>query len=266
VINHVRTLFLNRNGSPTAIRTTPGEEFVDPDFIAKAVPTYLKAPLQILFGGNPDRVYLNYRLRQVMQMLHEIELDQNIRDFDSRITYFPFTNDEFVSDVFKTTFDVVGGNSEFLITGEHVADGGPGITRQQWNVFVESMEEIRVTRRTPPVSETLVTYNTTASRTGQIALPGTGLKFEILTPQIGDEWEIYSTGKPELGLDTLLPRFADAIGPVGVLDLFGLQPVEPTLSYRNLWSNNDQFAYKYGGLLLAVADILDAAPQVQGNT
>jgi hypothetical protein len=241
----------------------PGEEFVDPNFVEKALPTYLKAPMQILFGSNPDRVYLNYRLRQVLRLLHETELDQHVRRFDSRVTYLPFDNDEFVNDVFRPTYDTVSGTSQFLITGEHVGDDGPGITRQQWNVFVESMEEIRVTRRTPPVSEELVTYNSMSNRTGQIPLPGTGLLFEIVSPGIGDEWEVYSTGRPRQGIEVLLPQFANAISATGILDLFGTKPEEPTLTYRNLYTNNDQFAYKYGGLLLAVADVLDKAPQVQ---
>lgn len=262
MINHFRTLLLNRNGRPVTPLTTPGEEFVDPQFIAREPPVYLRAPLQLLFGNRPDRVYLNYRLRQLLQMVHETELEEYVLAFDSRVTY-SFENDEFLTSVFVPEVNRYAGDSLLTLTGEHIGDDGPGITRQEWQVEVAPDFKIRIRRRTPPLSDMLVTYATSFGRSNRIQLSGTGLFFEIQEPLVGDAWEIYSTGRPRQSLADLLPQFGAGLGDVGLIGLFGVAPAEPLKTFRNLWLEHPHFGYKYGGLLLAVAHVLDKSPQVQ---
>ncbi len=263
MINHFRNLLLNRSGTPSTPRTTPGEEFVDPRFVARIPPSYLRTPLQILFGRSPDRVYLNYRLRQIMQMLHETELEEYILAFDRRVTYLPFDNDEFLTSVFGAEINQFSGSSSLTLTGSHVGNDGPGITQQQWRVEVMSGNNVEIRRRTPPLTDSVLPYTLAAGRTSQIPLSGTDLLFEIQDPVIGDAWEIYSTGRPQQSLADLLPQFSASLGDVGLIGLFGIAPVEPFLTFQNLWLQNPLFGYKYGGLLLAIGHALDQSPQVQ---
>jgi len=96
MINHIRTLLMNRGGDHGYGYDYPGEEFVLPTFRAKAVPAFLNGALRLLLGTNPDRLFLNYRMRQIMSLLHSTELNEFIYLPDSRVTYWPMADDNFM--------------------------------------------------------------------------------------------------------------------------------------------------------------------------
>ena len=88
MINHLRTLLLNRDGSAAAPPETPGEEYVSPDYKAVAMPQALSGLLASLFGTSPDRVFLNARLRQFLSLMRVCRLDGPIPpDNDTRLSY-----------------------------------------------------------------------------------------------------------------------------------------------------------------------------------
>jgi hypothetical protein len=68
VINHCRTLLLNRDGRGYVVGV-PGEEYTPPEFRAVALPRALQRVWQCLFGTDPDRPYLHYRVRQYLALL-----------------------------------------------------------------------------------------------------------------------------------------------------------------------------------------------------
>ena len=88
MINHVRTLLLNRGRDGTP-RTSPGEEYVPPTFAPRALTTPLRTAFTTLYGGDPDRLMLNYRLRQLTALLHSTELEEYVLAKDPRVTYLP---------------------------------------------------------------------------------------------------------------------------------------------------------------------------------
>lgn len=158
--NFVRTLLLNqaRTFFDTAV---PGEEYVAPYFIPVTLPIALNKIRNILFGTSPSRTAVNYRLFQLLQMLHATELAEFMTYHDSRITYLPLT----------------------------------------WQPM--------------------------AAGTVQ---PATNMADALLTLQaalsMDDENVLF-------GADTQL--------------------VEPFATFRNLWRDHDMYAYKLGGLVLALA-------------
>lgn len=79
---------LDGQGPPTA----PGEEYTPPEYNAVALPQYLNTLRGMVFGGDPDRRTLDYRLRQFMACLHATELEEHVFAFDTRVTYLPFTD------------------------------------------------------------------------------------------------------------------------------------------------------------------------------
>lgn len=93
MINHARTLLMNVAGAP-GFNGELGEEIVPPDFIPAALPGSINTLRRTLFGADPDRVMLNYRARQLMQVLHSTPLVEYVTSLDSRITY-DFSDDPF---------------------------------------------------------------------------------------------------------------------------------------------------------------------------
>jgi hypothetical protein len=88
MINHIRTLLLNENGSNKPGAGYPLEEYVPPDFQAIKLPFELKKVWCVLFGLNPDRAYKNWRLHQLLRAAEVSSLFKECLKFDSRSTVF----------------------------------------------------------------------------------------------------------------------------------------------------------------------------------
>jgi hypothetical protein len=89
MINHLRTLLLQ--GTSLGEQFLPGEEYVPEGFH----PQPLSAPWDLFWDivcGGGDRVYINWRLTEYLQILHAGPLDTQVRIFDPRITYLPLDN------------------------------------------------------------------------------------------------------------------------------------------------------------------------------
>ena len=89
MINHYRTALLNINGNNWPGLEYPGEELVDPMFHQKTLSGHASTVYKIIFGENPDRAYLNYRLRQLTTMWHDGLLHEIVTAKDDRLTYWP---------------------------------------------------------------------------------------------------------------------------------------------------------------------------------
>lgn len=85
MINHARTLLLNALPAPGQ----PGEEYIPADYKIRAVPPYLAQVRQVLLGHDTPREVQNYRVRQLMTLLHSSNLAQHIYKLDPRVTYWP---------------------------------------------------------------------------------------------------------------------------------------------------------------------------------
>jgi hypothetical protein len=93
MINHARTLLLNV-GSGTYAPGVLGEEYI-PTYTPIKLPPFLQLPHKILFGTNPDRVFLNYRAAELLRLLHQTELAEFLYALDPRVTYWPKATTEF---------------------------------------------------------------------------------------------------------------------------------------------------------------------------
>ena len=83
MINHVRTLLLNQTGG-SPVR---GEQYVPPEFAEIPLSTQLMNVREQLFGTNPSRETLNYRLAQYLTLIHATELREFVTALDPRLTY-----------------------------------------------------------------------------------------------------------------------------------------------------------------------------------
>lgn len=87
MINHARSLLLNKPNNGTISVGSYGQEYVPPLYATVTGDTALEAAHAILFGSNPDDFTLNYRLVQYMQLLHSPATESDILALDSRYTY-----------------------------------------------------------------------------------------------------------------------------------------------------------------------------------
>lgn len=81
MINHVRTLLQN---------TPPGwesDEYVPEDFVPMETPEAVQKVKRVLWGRTPAH---QFRIRQLMQLLHATELEEHVLAKDPRVTYLPF--------------------------------------------------------------------------------------------------------------------------------------------------------------------------------
>jgi hypothetical protein len=85
MINHVRTLLANAPAN-----TADGWEYVPADFTPRQLSSTISRIRRFVFGLQPTPTALNYRLRQVMQLLHATELETYVLAKDPRVTYLPF--------------------------------------------------------------------------------------------------------------------------------------------------------------------------------
>jgi hypothetical protein len=82
MINHVRTLLQN---------TVPAQsdEYVPEDFVPMEAPEAVQKVKRILWGRTPA---YQFRIRQLMQLLHSTELEEHVLAKDPRVTYIPFVD------------------------------------------------------------------------------------------------------------------------------------------------------------------------------
>jgi hypothetical protein len=224
VINHLRTLLLNQDGNLTVDPDTPGEEYVPPRYRAVPLAPALLPLRTLLFGVNPDRVFLNARLRQYLTVLAVCRMDAVE---DERKTYRDCGGDNL--------YDAVAPGPSYQQTG-----GTPGAWIQlvqagfaraenrlsrSWSFEVVDSDTARVEwlDDSGQLQRQDLEYSTD-NGTGVLLLPGMPLT-ACFAPATGNAWRVQLTARPLPDLATLVeqaPRLV-AQGPARSL-LFENQP------------------------------------------
>lgn len=257
MINHARTLLLNRKPDNIAYGGQPGDEYLPTDYVTvKNLPTYLQSLRDMLLGPNPDRIFGNYRARQYMALLHATELVEFVTDLDPRITYDP-DNDDLFSDA---VFGVTTSSDSIFVSGELGAPDLFGRCLHEWDVHILTGSTLEVTRQTPPLQHLVQEYTFTDSLSNQMILPGSNAKFRI-REGVGTRWTVRGVARPQRDLGEILSEL-DSAGAPYMNQLFGvgtpLAATEPFKTFRNLWFQHPELAYRLGGLLLAVIYRMEA--------
>lgn len=245
MFNHVRTLLLNQDGSANPGLDFPGEEAVPVSFRAVQVPAVVQLCRTILFGRNPDRLMLNYRLREFMTILHSTELDEHVRAFDPRITYDLQDTSLFDDSLF--TVRVEGGPGHLQVIGLPQADENQGRLLHQFRVSCGNAGQVTVRQETPPVREEVFNLD----EVSDVVLDG---KLRCLpTRNPGSVWHVTSVARPVRTLPQIVEALRKTVTEPREVQLFGADPDDPYRTYRNLWKTHEQLPYALGGLLMAVA-------------
>jgi hypothetical protein len=256
LINHVRTLLLNRPASAA----TPFGEYVPPDFATVAVPGAVQRARNFLFGANPDAMMLDYRLRQYMAMLHATELVEFVVAQDQRITYIPGGRDMADFSPAPVVAPVVGGQVLFLGGTRPMAPDGRMTYAWQVQVPVASVPAAAVAQRSPAYNTVDYPIAYTGGLSSEFPLTGSPLVASFHSAGIvdGTTWNVGCLALPARDPGQVAADL-DALGANVVPFLFGAAAEEPWLTWQNLWNSNQPLAYRLGAVLLAVAARTDEA-------
>lgn len=252
MINHVRTLLMNQPRGSYRV-TDPGEEYISPRFIAAAWPVALQLFRNTLFGTRPDRLFINFRMRQIMQLLHSTELAADITKDDSRLTYLPFRDDMF-ADVFAVTIDQpTGQEAKLTLLGQPVADEYNGRTTSIWNLVIGE-DTVDVT----PMGAAIVTV---PIRDSTIVLPGTSLRVATYMASSGMTARITVRAKPMTSISTLLGQAITVIGGRGIETVFPFQAAERVQTWKRVFLNHPATVMRQAAFLLGLAEHVNRLPR-----
>lgn len=256
MINHVRTLLLNRGRDGHSVQE-PGEEYIEENYIPRQLSGPLRLIRSTLFGGMPDRLFMNYRMRQIMQLIHATELASDLVVDDPRITYLPFKED-FFNSVFKATIThVTGPVWRFDVAGEHTSNMSSGIARQRWDVVVLSGGEVSITKRLG-VIETKTHYVVNDSA---VPLHGSNLKIYLHNAPEGTSLRITSVSRPAFDVATVLTGTSSVLEQYGFDEIFPARAAEPVATWRRIWNDHPDAAMRFAAMLLAIAQRTAQLPQ-----
>jgi len=181
LINQGRTLLLNSN--VIAAGNAPGEQYVPPEYSAVQLPTYLQAIRSRLFGANPDRAMLNYRLAQYMGILHATPLSVFLTALDPRITYTDETGGV-TGELFDaaTYYPTLYGPTLLSLLGSPAAPDAQG---RMYFSYTLDLASKTVTQQSPQQSVSTFALNGENELTNPIALQGSGYSVNVYLPGAG---------------------------------------------------------------------------------
>ena len=259
MINHVRTLLLNRGQDGYGLDTF-GEEYVPADFRPRKLSIPLSLAHRTLFGGQPDRLYINYRLRQIMALMHATPLAQDVLAKDSRVTYLPFKDDLF-DDAFKIELHRVSGPALTIhVAGSHTTNLSSGIVQQLWDVEVTDLGVATVSKRRQP----FITETHDFDEKTPVPLPGSSLRVHLHDAPIGYRVQIKSSARPTLDVAEVLRQLTRSFGERGLQEVFPPLAPEPVATWARIWNESHLSALRFTALLLAFAERIEQMPQ-EGN-
>jgi hypothetical protein len=252
MINHFRTLLLNRSGEEAGVGAHLGDEYVPTWYRAVPLPSYLTSVRRLLFGAAPDRVYLNYRVRQCLSLMHSSELAEFVTHLDSRITYDVADDTWLRSDAFGLR---ASREDVFVLRDPPRADDNSRCVNR-WRVTVVDGSNVRINKQVDPVSELTAAYAMTNGISNELPLPGSQAGFLFQSSVLpGESFLIDGYGRPERSLGELAAD-VEHMGTAHLNSLFGvgtpLAAQEPFKTFRNLWRDHPELPYKLGGLLAAI--------------
>jgi len=249
--NHARTLLVNLPGSTVSYANVPYDELIPAGYAPVKLPTYMEAFRSRLFGVSPDRAMLNYRMVQLLTMIETTQLQSHILELDPRITYNNYSTKWKVNTAFEPTVVKYLGsdNSHLDVLGNSMSPDASGISGYEYLVTTDGTN-ITVARQTNPVRKTSEVVVLDGGLSQVVSLPLSGYKVRVNTANTAG-WTLRGCLRPTTSLSNI-EQTLRSVGEPYLLQLFGTPDVEPYLTFRNCWKKHPEFAYRLGGLVLAM--------------
>jgi len=250
MINEVRTLLLNIDGTPAVPADYPGEEFVPADFLAIVLPQTLLHVQQLLFGHAPDRLMLNYRLRQYMTSIHASRLEPFVTDLDPRITYWPLRDTTLYSPATfgVTVAKVAPTTADLFPQGVSTGVSFDKLLRE-WLITVVNATDVRIQQTQGGFLDVILGYVISGGLSNVITIPGANLGF-VFQPGIGNQWTYRYITRPVFTLVDILQQLDQGLSDASMTVLFS--GGEPYTTFRNLWFDREELPLRLNAILLAL--------------
>jgi hypothetical protein len=247
VINHARTLLLNRSGNGRPAPDFFLEELVEDSFSAVALPPFLRIVYDTLIGSS-DNALANYRLRQYMKILHSTEFAEYVLALDPRITYLNEKN--ILSELFGPSYVNLNGSTTLYLSGRVKSE-----QRLEHDWVVEVIDNTTV--KSIYLQENRSSSVIVGSSSGLSDLiPMTGQpEFQArigsdVPLTAGTKWHVKFFLQPSEDLADALARM-EKLSEVTLAALFPRR--DPFNTFRDLWKKHFMLQYRMSGLLLAYA-------------
>ncbi len=252
MINHIRTLLINRDGRRSPGIDFPGEEFVPPEYRVKTLSTPLLQTYRLWFGADPDSFMLNYRSRQLLTLVHASPLKDHVTAQDPRVTYWPFRDRQLgQSQTYRPVVTSLVGGETAAVVGEAGQDVDvTGRCFNEWQVEVLSSSTVRVMRRSPPQSSIIYDYTVTESLSSQVPLTGSNYRLMLSNPATAQVYLVRTYARPAREMGTILATLS-AFPEETRRAIFGRETTEPFLTYRQLWNSHFELPMRLGAYVLA---------------
>jgi len=257
MINRVRTLLMNRGRAGNDLRL-PGEEYIPANFVRRTQPIWLRRIYARLFGARPDRLFINYRMRQLMQMIHATPLAEFVSSEDGDITYLPF-RDELNGRLFQ---QLVTPAEAAYLHGEHSADEATGQTEYAWTVQLIDAATVRVTSRIPVDTHVDVAVTFSNGLSSVIPLLPKKLTTRFNTNDVGFSYRVQSTVRPTTDIATVLSSAFNSGEGLDKLNLFNPTIAAEQAMYHDIWATHPQFVMRYAAVCLAIANFTEVQETV----
>jgi hypothetical protein len=253
VINHVRTLLLNRAGTASYPLGYPGEEYVPADYRRRVLPQELEDLSRLLFGTGPDRACLNLWLARYTYMLHSLpELSSWMVESDTRITYLPPSNDLFDWLLSGPRVTNLVNTKSMAILG-HWNETSSDRLYRRWVLTVTGATTLEASYTDDlGVPQVTVLNFTPSGGVGTTSLPGTSLT-TLFEATVGASWNVEWLARPTDGLADRALLVADSLPDNVETLLFGTAAYEPYKTFMSLWRSHPDRLCRLGGVLLALA-------------
>jgi hypothetical protein len=253
MINALRTLLLNRSGSDNPGFSYPGEEFVPPLYAAKSLPVALKLVHQCIFGLNPDRAQLNWRLRELLAILHTTPMVESVLELDPRVTYVPFASNLFTEVTAGPVIEPQGGTTALLYPLVNLEDVDDQVY-YSWNITVVNGTDVSIQVLANPVlipPPVTLNYTVSGGISSVVPLPSSqhSIRFQ---PTVGARWILTLLQPPARNLMEIYDNLKQGLLQDTANALFGVPPVEPYLSFKNLWELSPHPSWQLCGPVLAL--------------
>lgn len=252
MFNHARTLLMNLDGSSSIFSNFPGDELIPADYRQLELPTYMDVFRNRIFGASPDRGMLNYRVAQLLTMIEATELQQHVLALDSRITYSSYPTQLALPETFRPRLRAYGAATDEILTiiGKAISPDVTGLTRYDYSLEIVGTS-LEIERLVSPVQTKTELIELTDGLSQPISLPLSGYKVRLNTNTAGLKWRIDGFLRPTASLYDI-EQSMRSVGEPYLLELFGVDDEEPYETFRNCWNDHPEFAYRLGGLILAL--------------
>lgn len=247
MINHGRTLLLNRSGAQRPEATYFLEEYVPDEFRPVTLNSSLSRVYEKLIGVDSDNAYANYVVHIILRAIHGTEYAGALTDLDPRITYL---HDR---DVPPFGFERLSTDQEDIAVHPSAEFYENALRRKlyhRWLLHADTGTFVTVTDMTGE-GITQQSVSGSGSLTGPIPLSARdnlSVRLGAFPIPVGSNWEFEGVLSTAYGLPEIVSDLEDLGGLVeeGILGSL----TEPFPTFKKLWKEHILLQYRLAGFML----------------